>query len=41
MPGVATLAVKTPDDLEAAQQLISEHGGDLAGDTPSTDAQKA
>lgn len=32
MPGVATLAVKTPDDLEAAQQLIAEH---------TTDAQKA
>jgi [acyl-carrier-protein] S-malonyltransferase len=32
MPGVATLAVKTPDDLEAADQLIAEH---------TTDAQKA
>jgi [acyl-carrier-protein] S-malonyltransferase len=32
MPGVATLAVKTPDDLEAAHQLIAEH---------TTDAQKA
>ena len=42
MPGVATLAVKTPDDLEAAQQLIREHGGDPApaGSTP-TDAQEA
>jgi len=32
MPGVATLAVKTPDDLEAAHQLIAEH---------TTDARKA
>ena len=42
MPGVATLAVKTPDDLEAAQQLVHEHGGDPApaGSTP-TDAQEA
>ena len=32
MPGVATLAVKTPEDLEAAHQLIAEH---------TTDAQKA
>jgi [acyl-carrier-protein] S-malonyltransferase len=40
MPGVATLAVKTPDDLEAAQQLIRDHGGP-AGGTSSTDAQKA
>ena len=28
MPGVATLAVKTPDDLEAAQQLIRNHDGE-------------
>jgi [acyl-carrier-protein] S-malonyltransferase len=41
MPGVATLAVKTPDDLEAAHQLIRDHGGDPAGGTSSTDAQKA
>jgi [acyl-carrier-protein] S-malonyltransferase len=42
MPGVATLAVKTPDDLEAAQQLVREHSGDPAseGSTP-TDAQEA
>jgi [acyl-carrier-protein] S-malonyltransferase len=42
MPGVATLAVKTPDDLEAAQQLIRDHGGDPAG-APSHpyDAQEA
>jgi [acyl-carrier-protein] S-malonyltransferase len=42
MPGVATLAVKTPDDLEAAQQLVRDHGGDPA-DAASlpTDAQEA
>lgn len=42
MPGVATLAVKTPDDLEAAQQLVRDHGGDPAdaGSFP-TDAQEA
>jgi [acyl-carrier-protein] S-malonyltransferase len=40
MPGVATLAVKTPDDLEAARQLIREHGAPAGGPTP-TDAQKA
>jgi [acyl-carrier-protein] S-malonyltransferase len=28
MPGVTTLAVKTPDDLEAAQQLIRDHDGE-------------
>lgn len=27
MKGVETLALKTPDDLEAAQRMISEHGG--------------
>ena len=27
MPGVETLAVKTPDDLEAARRMIREHGG--------------
>lgn len=26
MPGVETLALKTPDDLEAAQRMIREHG---------------
>jgi [acyl-carrier-protein] S-malonyltransferase len=41
MPGVATLAVKTPDDLEAAQQLIRDHGGHPAGGTSPTDAEKA
>jgi [acyl-carrier-protein] S-malonyltransferase len=42
MPGVATLAVKTPEDLDSAHQLIQEHGGNPAGQTPtSSDAQKA
>ncbi|WP_433450070.1 ACP S-malonyltransferase [Streptomyces sp. CA-142005] len=27
LPGVATLALKTPDDLEAARALITEHAG--------------
>lgn len=26
LPGVATLALKTPDDLEAARAIIAEHG---------------
>ncbi|MFQ6200648.1 hypothetical protein ACLMMR_42020, partial [Streptomyces sp. NPDC000405] len=25
LPGVRTLALKTPDDLDAARELISEH----------------
>lgn len=42
MPGVATLAVKTPDDLEAAQQLVRDHGGDPASPRSfPTDAQEA
>lgn len=42
MRGVATLGVKTPDDLEAAHALLSEHGGDPAGaPTSPTDAQDA
>jgi [acyl-carrier-protein] S-malonyltransferase len=27
LPGVQTLALKTPDDLDAARALISEHAG--------------
>ncbi|MEU0276782.1 ACP S-malonyltransferase, partial [Streptomyces sp. NPDC006307] len=27
LPGVATLALKTPDDLDAARALIAEHAG--------------
>jgi [acyl-carrier-protein] S-malonyltransferase len=26
LPGVQTLALKTPDDLDAARELIAEHG---------------
>jgi [acyl-carrier-protein] S-malonyltransferase len=33
MKGVETLALKTPDDLEAAQRMISAHAG-----TPTTHA---
>ena len=42
MPGVTTVAVKTPDDLAAAQQLISDsaQGGDPASEatTPEREA---
>lgn len=42
MPGVTTLGVKGPDDLEAARTLVREHGGDPAGaPTSPTDAQEA
>ncbi|EFL26449.1 malonyl CoA-acyl carrier protein transacylase [Streptomyces himastatinicus ATCC 53653] len=34
LPGVATLALKTPDDLEAARALIAEHAVPAA-DTPA------
>ncbi len=27
LPGVRTLALKTPDDLDAARELIAEHAG--------------
>jgi [acyl-carrier-protein] S-malonyltransferase len=33
LPGVATLALKTPDDLEAARALIAEHA--VPADTPA------
>ncbi|WP_173405627.1 MULTISPECIES: ACP S-malonyltransferase [Streptomycetaceae] len=32
LPGVKTLALKTPDDLEAARALVAEHAGDAAPD---------
>lgn len=32
MPGVETVALKTPDDLDAARALVETHGGT---DTPS------
>ncbi|MEU1307691.1 ACP S-malonyltransferase [Streptomyces cinnamoneus] len=31
LPGVKTLALKTPDDLDAARELIAEHAADAAG----------
>jgi [acyl-carrier-protein] S-malonyltransferase len=31
LKGVETLALKTPDDLEAAQRMLHEHGGQTAG----------
>ena len=33
LKGVETLALKTPDDLEAAQRMLREHGGQPAGST--------
>jgi [acyl-carrier-protein] S-malonyltransferase len=40
MKGVETLALKTPDDLEAAQRMISEHGGNTtqSGDSSTEHA---
>jgi [acyl-carrier-protein] S-malonyltransferase len=36
LPGVETLALKTPDDLDAARELIEKHRGDIEfADTPS------
>jgi [acyl-carrier-protein] S-malonyltransferase len=35
MPGVETLALKSPDDLEAAQRMIREHGSHTAGSSQS------
>jgi [acyl-carrier-protein] S-malonyltransferase len=35
MPGVETLAVKTPDDLEAARTLVATHATHA---TPSTES---
>lgn len=34
--GVQTLALKTPDDLEAARRMITEHGGSPATDAAAT-----
>ncbi|WP_031507316.1 ACP S-malonyltransferase [Streptomyces megasporus] len=35
LPGVKTLAVKTPDHLDAARELIAEHGGPARGAEPA------
>ena len=37
LPGVETLALKTPDDLEAAQRMIREHGS--AAGSPTADQE--
>jgi [acyl-carrier-protein] S-malonyltransferase len=37
MPGVTTLAVKTPDDLAAAHDLIREHGDPATAPSPTSD----
>lgn len=41
MPGVETLALKTPDDLETAQRMIREHGPATAAAGSPSDDQKA
>jgi [acyl-carrier-protein] S-malonyltransferase len=38
LKGVETLALKTPDDLEAAQRMLREHGGQPAG-SPSVEQE--
>jgi [acyl-carrier-protein] S-malonyltransferase len=39
--GVETLALKTPDDLEAARRMISEHGGPAEASDSPTEQQEA
>lgn len=39
LPGVETLALKTPDDLEAAQRMVREHGGSPVAGSPSVDQE--
>lgn len=43
MPGVATRALKSPDDLEAARSLVTEHAGpaSVVAASLSTDGQEA
>ena len=36
LPGVETVAVKTPDDLDAARDLVRRHAGVMPGGRPST-----
>jgi [acyl-carrier-protein] S-malonyltransferase len=38
LKGVETLAVKTPDDLEAAQRMLLEHGGQTVGSPTEQEA---
>ncbi|GCE01216.1 ACP S-malonyltransferase [Embleya hyalina] len=35
LPGVETVALKTPDDLEAARKLVEAHGGPAGPQSPS------
>jgi [acyl-carrier-protein] S-malonyltransferase len=37
LPGVETVAVKTPADVDAARDLIARHAGSRDGGTPSTE----
>lgn len=39
LPGVETLALKTPDDLEAAQRMVREHGGSPVAGSPSANQE--
>lgn len=39
LPGVETLALKSPDDLEAAQRMVREHGGSPVAGSPSADQE--
>jgi [acyl-carrier-protein] S-malonyltransferase len=39
LPGVETLALKTPEDLEAAQRMVREHGGSPVAGSPSADQE--
>jgi [acyl-carrier-protein] S-malonyltransferase len=39
LPGVETLALKTPDDLETAQRMVREHGGSPVAGSPSADQE--
>lgn len=40
LPGVETVAVKTPADLDAARDLVRRHGRPAAGTTPSASSQE-
>lgn len=40
LKGVELLALRTPDDLEAARRMVREHGGDGPVATTSTDQQE-
>jgi [acyl-carrier-protein] S-malonyltransferase len=40
LPGVETVAVKTPADLDAARDLVRRHAGVPAGTSPSANIQE-